>query len=100
MSGFKVRPLPAQGRLNLGPVVLRSLYARLPARFGTPIDAVTRREFRLASVAAGTALLLSGSRVLAQRAQPSGKSVIVIGAGFAGLTAAYELLAGGRGGAG
>ncbi|MEX1059981.1 MAG: NAD(P)/FAD-dependent oxidoreductase [Methyloceanibacter sp.] len=73
----------------------RSLYARLHARFGTPIDAVTRREFLLGSVAAGTALLLSGPRVLAQRAQPSGKSVIVIGAGFAGLTAAYELLSAG-----
>jgi monoamine oxidase len=73
----------------------RSLYARLHARFGTPIDAVTRREFLLGSVAAGTALLLSGPRVLAQRAQPSGKSVIVIGGGFAGLTAAYELLAAG-----
>ena len=73
----------------------RSLYARLHARFGTPIDAVTRREFLLGSVAAGTALLLSGPRVLAQRTQASGKSVIVIGAGFAGLTAAYELLAAG-----
>ena len=73
----------------------RSLYARLHTRFGTPIDVVTRREFLLGSVAAGTALLLSGPRVLAQRAQPSGKSIIIIGAGFAGLTAAYELLAAG-----
>jgi monoamine oxidase len=73
----------------------RSLYARLHARFGTPIDALTRREFLLGSAAAGTALLLSGPRALAQRAKPSGKSVIVIGAGFGGLTAASELLAAG-----
>jgi monoamine oxidase len=73
----------------------RSLYARLHAHFGTPIDALTRREFLLGSAAAGTALLLSGPRALAQRAKPSGKSVIVIGAGFGGLTAAFELLAAG-----
>jgi monoamine oxidase len=73
----------------------RSLYARLNARFGKPISAVTRREFLKGSVAAGTALLLSGPRAFAQRAKPSGKSVIIIGAGFAGLTAAYELLAAG-----
>lgn len=73
----------------------RSLYARLNARFGTPISDVTRREFLKGSIAAGTALLLSGPHVLAQRAKPFGKSVVIIGAGFAGLTAAYELLAAG-----
>jgi monoamine oxidase len=73
----------------------RSLYARLNARFGRPVSSVTRREFLKGSIAAGTALLLSGPRVFAQRAKPSGKSIIIIGAGFAGLTAAYELLAAG-----
>lgn len=73
----------------------RSLHARLRSRFGTPIDPMTRRAFLQGSIAAGTALLLSGPRALAKRANPSGKRIIVIGAGFAGLTAAYELLSAG-----
>jgi monoamine oxidase len=73
----------------------RSLHARLRSRFGTPIDTMTRRAFLQGSIAAGTALLLSGPRALAKRANPSGKRIIVIGAGFAGLTAAYELLSAG-----
>lgn len=72
-----------------------SLYARLRRRFGAPISAVTRREFLKGSAALGTALLLSGPRAFAQRAKASGKSVLIIGAGFSGLTAAYELLAAG-----
>jgi len=71
-----------------------SLLSRLRSRFGQPVATATRREFLQASLATGTALLLSGPRVFAQRAA-SGKSVIVIGAGFAGLAAAYELLAAG-----
>lgn len=70
----------------------RSLYARLKARFGTPIDQITRREFLQGSIAAGTALLLSSRLV---RARAAGKSIVIIGAGFAGLSAAYELLASG-----
>jgi len=73
----------------------RSLYARLRARYGTPIDPITRREFLKGSVAAGTALLLSGPRAFAQRTTSSGRSVVIIGAGFAGLSAAYELLSAG-----
>jgi len=73
----------------------RSTIGQLRSRFGTPIDPVTRREFLQGSIAAGMALLLSGPRVFAQRATPTGKSVIVIGAGFAGLAAAYELLSAG-----
>lgn len=73
----------------------RSLYARLYARYGTPISPITRREFLKGSVAAGTALLLSGPRVLAQRAGGSRKKIVIIGAGFSGLTAAHELLAAG-----
>jgi monoamine oxidase len=69
----------------------RSLYARLRARYGTPIDAATRRQFLQGSLAAGMALLLSGPRALARAPAPNGKSVVVIGAGFAGLAAAYEL---------
>ena len=70
----------------------RPLYARLNARFGTPVDAVTRRQFLKGSIAAGTALLLSSRLV---RARSAGKSVIIIGAGLSGLSAAHELLASG-----
>jgi monoamine oxidase len=70
----------------------RPLYTRLNAHFGKPIDPLTRREFLKGSIAAGTALLLS-SRLA--RARSAGKSVIIIGAGFSGLTAAHELLAAG-----
>ena len=73
----------------------RSPISQLRSRFGKPIDPVTRREFLNGSLAVGTALLLSGSRVLAKDTRPSGKSVIVIGAGFAGLAAAHELLSAG-----
>jgi monoamine oxidase len=69
-----------------------SLYARLNARYGPSIDALTRRAFLKGSIAAGTAFLLSSRLV---RARATGKSIIIIGAGFAGLSAAYELLASG-----
>jgi monoamine oxidase len=72
----------------------RSVIERLRSRHGTPIDPVTRRQFLQGSAAVGTALLLSGSRAFA-KPKPSGKSVIVIGAGFAGLAAAHELLSAG-----
>jgi monoamine oxidase len=70
----------------------RSLYARLRSRYGTPISSVTRREFLKGSVAAGTALLLSGAPAFAR---PSGRKIVIIGAGLSGLTAAHELLASG-----
>ena len=44
----------------------RSLISQLRSRFGKPIDPVTRREFLHGSLAVGTALLLSGSHVLAR----------------------------------
>ena len=72
-----------------------SLHARLRRRFGPQVDPLTRRDFIKGSAAAGLALLLSGSHAFADRAKPNGKSVVIIGAGFAGLTAAYELLAAG-----
>lgn len=71
-----------------------SLFARLRTRFGEPIDSISRRKFLQASLAGGTALLLSGPSVFSRPAS-SGKSVIVIGAGFSGLAAAYELRAAG-----
>ncbi len=72
-----------------------SLYARLHARYGRQADAVSRREFLKGSIASGAALLLSNQLARAERSKPSGKSIVIIGAGFAGLTAAYELLAAG-----
>ena len=73
----------------------RSLISQLRSRFGKPIDPVTRREVLQGSIAVGTALLLSGPRAFARPPKPSGKSVIVIGAGFGGLAAAHELLSAG-----
>ena len=73
----------------------RSLISQLRSRFGPPIDPITRREVLQGSIAVGTALLLSGPRAFARPPKPSGRSVVVIGAGFAGLAAAYELLSAG-----
>jgi monoamine oxidase len=70
-----------------------SLLARLRRRYGPTVDQASRREFLRQSLATGTALLLGGPRVFAEPAKPNGKSVIVVGAGFAGLAAAHELVA-------
>ncbi len=72
-----------------------SLFAQLRWRYGKPVDGLTRRGFLGASLAAGAALLLSARSGHADSAPKTGRSVIVIGAGFSGLAAAYELLAAG-----
>src|SRR3954464_11182026 len=64
---------------------MRSLYARLHSRFGDPID---RREMIRRSLAAAAGVLLSDRIGLARSAGPR---VVVIGGGFAGMAAAYEL---------
>ena len=64
---------------------MRSLYARLHSRFGEPID---RREMIRRSLAAAAGVLLSDRINLARAAGPR---VVVVGGGFAGLSAAYEL---------
>src|SRR6476469_6722486 len=66
---------------------MRSLYARLSDRFGEPVD---RREMIRRSLAAAAGVLISARGGLAGQ-RPSGPRVVVIGAGFAGLAAAYEL---------
>lgn len=71
----------------------RSLYARLFNRYATPQQRerlYTRREAIKLSVAASAAVMLSSRLALAGRAG-KGRRVIVVGAGFAGLAAAYEL---------
>jgi monoamine oxidase len=70
----------------------RSLYAILNQRFGRKSDAFSRREM-LQLTLAGTAGMLLSSRVGAEDApaKKGGKRVVVIGAGFSGLAAAYEL---------
>lgn len=78
----------------------RSLFARLNARYGTPVDAITRRQMLAGSLAVGTSALISRNPVLAGLARVgtragAGKSVVVIGAGFSGLACAYELKAAG-----
>ena len=64
------------------------LYARLHRRFGRPQDGLTRREMLQASLAAAAGVLLSNRFDLAAQ---TGRRVIVVGAGFSGLTAAFEL---------
>jgi len=66
---------------------MRSLYARLHQRYGEPID---RREMIRRSLAAAAGVLISARGGFAGQ-RPSGPRVVVIGAGFAGLAAAYEL---------
>jgi monoamine oxidase len=73
---------------------MRSLYARLHDRYSPDRrDGMTRRQMLATSIAAGAGLLLSGKGY----AQPvSGRGrVIIIGAGFSGLAAAYELASAG-----
>jgi monoamine oxidase len=73
----------------------RSLFARLAQRYGTPVDPDERRVFLKLAAASATGLLLSCAGVPRGRApslaNDDGKRVVVIGGGFAGLAAAYEL---------
>jgi monoamine oxidase len=66
---------------------MRSLYARLHTRYGERID---RREMIRQSLAAAAGVLVS-NRLSYGAPRPSAPRVVVVGAGFAGLAAAYEL---------
>ncbi|HYF51445.1 MAG TPA: FAD-dependent oxidoreductase [Planctomycetota bacterium] len=68
-----------------------NIYSILKQRH-RPTDGMTRREMLKVSLAAGLGLLLSGRSA---RADGNAKRVVVIGAGFSGLAAAYELKAAG-----
>ncbi len=73
----------------------RSLYARLARRYGPPVDRLTRREMLRATLAASAGLLLTGCSDpprIRQKLPPNGRRVAVIGAGFAGLACAHELI--------
>jgi monoamine oxidase len=65
-----------------------NLYAQLHRRYGKP-DGITRRDMIQRSLAAAGALLLS-DRFVSPLGAAAGR-VVVIGAGFSGLAAAYEL---------
>lgn len=72
----------------------RSLYARLVHRF-SPDRGPSRREVLAAALAAGGASLLSGCGLVPKRPTAVAPRVVVIGAGFAGLACAHELLSAG-----
>lgn len=65
-----------------------NFYMSLKRRYGQP-SGITRREMLQRSLAAGAALLIS-ERIPATLSAAAGR-VVVIGAGFSGLAAAYEL---------
>jgi monoamine oxidase len=75
----------------------RSFYAILNARHGTVATPAERREFLKATLAASAGLLISSTPGWARPifGRESKKRVVVIGGGFAGLTAAFELKAAG-----
>jgi monoamine oxidase len=70
----------------------RSVYRRIRALAGRRVDRASRREFLAASLAGAAGLMLPGAS-LAQGRQASGRRVVVVGAGFAGLACAHELIA-------
>jgi monoamine oxidase len=72
---------------------MATLYSILHRRYGAPRDGMTRREMLQATLAASAGLLVSNSVAFGQ--PRNGKRIVVIGAGFSGLAAAYELSAAG-----
>jgi monoamine oxidase len=73
----------------------RSLYGWMKRRRMPRIDALTRRQLLERSAAGAAALLLSSCGFLGRGGARSGRRVIVVGGGFAGLVAAHELCAAG-----
>lgn len=78
----------------------RSLYALLNHRHGRRTDGISRRDMLKTSLAAGATLLLSnrlgfGQDAKAADTKPTGKRVVIVGAGFSGLASAYELMSAG-----
>jgi monoamine oxidase len=67
-----------------------SLFNRLRAQHGTPVDGPTRREMLRLTLLGATGLLLS-NRVTFGQQSAAGRRVLIVGGGFAGLAAAHEL---------
>lgn len=70
----------------------RSLFTQLNARFGPPVDPLTRRSFLAATLAVGLGGLVS-CRSTPKTTAGGGRKIVVIGAGFSGLMCAHELKA-------
>lgn len=71
----------------------QTLFSLLHRKYAKPSDGMTRREMLRATLAAAAGLLVS-DRLAFGQGKP-GKKVVVIGAGFSGLAAAYELASAG-----
>jgi monoamine oxidase len=71
----------------------QSLFSLLHRKYGQPTDGVTRREMLRATLAASAGLLVSNQLAFGQN--KPGKRIAIIGAGFSGLAAAYELVSAG-----
>lgn len=69
----------------------RSLIATLASRYGPRVTHAERREFLKLTLAASAGLLMSSNTSLARLGRTSAKRVVVIGAGFSGLSCAFEL---------
>jgi monoamine oxidase len=64
-----------------------------PGGQGGARSGASRRELLASAAAAGALLMFSRGRVSFADDKPKGKRVVIVGAGFAGLAAAHELLA-------
>src|SRR5687768_14318074 len=71
-----------------------SLFAVLNKRYGRK-DGLTRREMMQLTLAGAAGLLLSNRFGLSAQQPARGKRVLMVGAGFSGLAAAFELAAAG-----
>lgn len=70
----------------------QTIFGRLSRHFGPRADVISRREALKAAMAASAGLLAAGALPALGR-QPTGPRALVIGAGFGGLAAAYQLAA-------
>jgi monoamine oxidase len=68
----------------------RKLIGQIGRRAGARPSAFTRREFLLSSLAAGASLMLA-DRSRSAAARTAAPRIVIIGAGFAGLSCAYQL---------
>lgn len=76
----------------------RSLYSRLALRYRPEASGFDRREFLQLTLAASAGLLMSCATHRDgnfRGVRPNGRKILVVGAGFAGLACAYELLSAG-----